>query len=68
MWHSTLAGRGKSEMEWVVPILRSAGDSAGAFCFDVVVLSQLRDALNFFPQAEACPGHVPREESYVLAF
>lgn len=54
-----LVGRGKSEMEWVVPILRSAGDSAGAFCFDVVVLSQLRDALNFFSPSRSMPRARP---------
>lgn len=62
-------GHSNNKIKQMVPALCSGNDFVVTYYFDFVALSQLRDALNFLLQeGEACPGPVPREESYVSVY
>lgn len=65
----TLVGQSISRTKLTVPTLNSGKAFVVTYYFVCVALSQLRDALKFLLQeGEACPGPVPREESYVSVY
>lgn len=65
----TLTGHSNNKTKQMVPALSSGNDFVVTYYFDFVALSQLRDALKFLLQeGEACPGPVPREQSYVSVY
>lgn len=64
----TLMGHSNDKTKQMVPALSSGNDFVVTYYFDFA-LSQLRDALKFLLQeGEACPGPIPREESYVSVY
>ena len=62
-------GHSNNKTKQMAPALSSGNDFAATYYFDFVAPSQLRDALKFLLQeGEACPGPIPREESYVSVY
>lgn len=62
-------GHSNTKTKQAAPAFSSGSDFVVTYYFDFVALSQLRDALRFlFQEGEACPGPIPRGESYVSVY